>query len=629
MATGLFVLFLPRGQQHQRRKLCVIAIHSFVGSRSRLNLSRRVLSWRARTSEHSQKSDIQNKKQKRRPLLSRQQSTMLVRQSFAVILLCTIAAADSATITTESSQPTIIITPQRVSFQDLLLVANPEYQSGSRQEEEGPHEVFWKALEKDGFVSLTNVFAVSAAESVAIEKENSKEAMMANLHHCAHSVGHSQRFADGSHRWTIAGHSLPGSISNNDETMTMPPQRLHPAMVPGDDDDRPTPNSSDCHAFETTSRVFRQRVDLVAHIVARLLDRGLAQQQGSIRTKTVSAADTDDSYYYESMQELVDQGEHLEHFHSYQKPNTETATATTTSSTKDHNNDPAATNTTTMDWHKDQGLFLLFTPGRFISNGELSRDLYVRSRDDNDDNDDGVIKLVQFSPDDDLVLLLGDGITQLLDGGNNNNQKTKLHVPWHSLSIAAQDDADEARVWYGRMVLPPADVIHEASGLSYGALRQRLNSAHNDNDDDAAVAAMGCSSSSMTTATARQLMSCSSAKELLCWHQCMAIADFGVNETYCNGLNLDLACVDPNNVVWDGMHADASAGYAPRCIALSKATTPTPPVNNATTVVATTNSTESKNSTTDQKQSAASTVGLTNLARLALIAISCMVVGLM
>jgi hypothetical protein len=105
------------------------------------------------------------------------------------------------------------------------------------------------------------------------------------------------------------------------------------------------------------------------------------------------------------------------------------------------------------------------------------------------------------------------------------------------------------------MVRRPAEAMHEASGLSYGILRQRLNSAH----DDAAVAAMGCSSSSKNNHDGPAIDGMLQCRRILVLAPVFGrrVADFGVNETYCNGLNLELACVDPNNVVWDGIHATA------------------------------------------------------------------------
>jgi hypothetical protein len=152
-----------------------------------------------------------------------------------------------------------------------------------------------------------------------------------------------------------------------------------------DTDDGPSDKKtslSSCRSFETASGEFRRLVDHVADLVAQRLDAGFRSRQVPIRitktrttTTTADSADGvasffgdhDDNTFYNSMQELVHQGEHLEHFHSYQKKmmTTETTASTTTTTT-------ATTTTTTMDWHKDQGLFLLFTPGRFSLTGALS-----------------------------------------------------------------------------------------------------------------------------------------------------------------------------------------------------------------------------------------------------------------
>lgn len=377
------------------------------------------------------------------------------------------------------------IIPPRVSFNDLL-VQTEESDSLANTEK------FFKSLKEYGFCSLTDVFPLGEKKSMfqklktCILSSEGKDAVGLHV------------FNDGTQRKTLATHAVYDA----------PSSRFHPPIIPG------VPKSKSCQEFEISSQSFRQGVDQVSQVVALQLDAENSRGSGSVIL----------SDEYTSMQDVVFHGDHLEHFHSYEK-STETDASVT------------------MDWHKDQGLFLLFTPGQLTSQGgTASQDFHVKVK--------GKEHLVHFDESDDLVVLLGDGVGQL---------GIDLEAPWHSVSIKS---GTKDRVWYGRMVLPPADLVHPASGLLYGEIRQLLN--QNKAGD------IGCSSQSIA-ARHLQETECNVAGELLCWHQCMPTNDFGVNETSCAALDLDLACINPQNELWDNKHANKEAGYAPGCIDVATA----------------------------------------------------------
>jgi hypothetical protein len=124
---------------------------------------------------------------------------------------------------------------------------------------------------------------------------------------------------------------------------------------------------------------------------------------------------------YLDIAQTVARGEHLEHFHSYQKK--------TTSQQLQQGSDVAgsveeasSTTTTTIELHTDQGFFIAFTPGLLLPTGgvvdaatddeqaqqllALSKGLYIQ--DSNGNN-----YMVEFTNEDDLVFMMGDGVNQV------------------------------------------------------------------------------------------------------------------------------------------------------------------------------------------------------------------------
>ena len=238
---------------------------------------------------------------------------------------------------------------------------------------------------------------------------------------------------------------------------------------------------------------------------------------------------------------MVENGEHLEHFHSYQ------ATRKT----------PPNDQEETIELHTDQGLFLVFTPGLLVSENEagyLTGGFLIQLQD-------GSLAEVEFSNKDDFVIMLGDGVNQYVNPKLKSGDKPLRATP-HALTMP-QHNKDEARVWYGRMVLPPADAVHPQHNddeMTFGELRQVMIDASiskQDHADDAL--SLGCSS----TMVARQLEETTCEGDtLLCWHRCMSTTEFGVSEEICANQNLSMMCINPRGQLWDNTHGD----FYPGCI---------------------------------------------------------------
>jgi hypothetical protein len=267
------------------------------------------------------------------------------------------------------------------------------------------------------------------------------------------------------------------------------------------------------------------------------------------------------------LQETFQQGEHLEHFHSYKSPTRQQDTVTASIDGTDE----------TIDWHLDQGLALLFTPG--LIQNTPSEGFFIRLPD-------GSEVMVHFEPQDEVVVLLGDGVNQYM----NPILGTSLRPVPHALRMPKMmNNNDAPRIWYGRMVLPPPSAIHPVHQKTFGDLRDALmrasagTSTTKDNHEE--TMALGCSSSSMTARHLNDNITCQEETQFFCWHACFNHTEEASPEA-CASQELDLACVNDARQLWDGAHDPA---FYPGCVDLATAVTFTrsdsvdPASTNATT----------------------------------------------
>ena len=214
---------------------------------------------------------------------------------------------------------------------------------------------------------------------------------MSNLHECIMSMNNGddvpiQQFDDGTIRRSFATSTLPNgmgpqSIKTLDE---------YEKALRGSN----SKLSTSCQHFNDHLASFRSTVDLVT----RKFAERLSVEMGSSLPKPLLSSSSNDGHgNYDNIKEIVEGGTQLEHFHSYQKEGS--------------NIKKNVDETTTIDFHTDQGFFIAFTPGLIISSDtsqdiELSDGFYIQ-----DSNGDKL--LMEFTSDDDLVFMLGDGVNQL------------------------------------------------------------------------------------------------------------------------------------------------------------------------------------------------------------------------
>lgn len=243
----------------------------------------------------------------------------------------------------------------------------------------------------------------------------------------------------------------------------------------------------------------------------------------------------DSTTNYATVTDVLQHGEHLEHFHSYHKE--------------------GESNELTIPVHTDQGLFIAFVPpvnsdtdGNAL--GPLAK-FWIELRDGSK---------VRVPIEDEefqncVFFLLGDGVEQYVNGLLGGGGPALRSCP-HALEMTGVVNAH--RVWYGLMILPPSDAVSPTHGLTYGRLR-RL--AIEDSADEKS-ASMGCSRNLF----ARELAATScDADQLYCWARCMPLFDhYGdpVSADICQDQGYSFFnCTDPSRLVSDGTeHGDFYPG---------------------------------------------------------------------
>eukprot|EP00529_Nitzschia_sp_RCC80_P012445 CAMPEP_0113465690 /NCGR_PEP_ID=MMETSP0014_2-20120614/13876_1 /TAXON_ID=2857 /ORGANISM="Nitzschia sp." /LENGTH=576 /DNA_ID=CAMNT_0000357869 /DNA_START=285 /DNA_END=2015 /DNA_ORIENTATION=+ /assembly_acc=CAM_ASM_000159 len=481
-------------------------------------------------------------------------------------------------------------TPVRVTYDDLVrrAAAAAAAKSSGDADADADADVVWDALKTTGMVSITNVPGLNKKMTLKdFEKcvgvgdddnHNSKEIM-------------THTFDDGTVRQTIATSTVNGGGEASDNS--------------NNDDNNKMEN---CNDFQDSSTGFRSAVQKVTAAVAKVIGQHSSTIDGGGGGGGGGGGDgdstggspplilqdsIDESKTYD-VESIIVEGEHLEHFHAYY--------STSSSSSGDEyetiedkeeeeigEDEDSATTTNTIDWHTDQGIFLLFTPGQYNNKGCHRQDqgatatdgLFVQLGDNQPPRE------VEFDAQvDDLVLMLGDGVYQYVNPYLPEDEEQLTSVS-HALKLGHHDQHShlkssktQKRVWYGRMVLPPPTAIHPRSPSKRTVAEVRMGMIHKDTESlllgcSSAVSKssspLGDSNDHQAVAVARELTDnatiCNEETSAFCWHRCMNYTDYdGVNEAVCGERSLSLGCVNPDGYLWTGKH-DMTFGLG--CVNLS------------------------------------------------------------
>jgi hypothetical protein len=456
----------------------------------------------------------------------------------STLLLASSLPTTVATGSTRSTEEAPVFVPTRISYQDLQNVLEEE------DSDDNNVVLVRKALQNVGLFSITDIPLFGKEKPETLESlpacvnallllQQKEEKFRGN--NAARHV-----FPDGTIRKTIATtgdqHSLL-LLNNNDDASGIP---------------------ESCEPLQQVSGAFRDTVAEVTRTVGMILLRLLNDNHNN--NKASSSAEESlvwnqarDKAY--NIADLVTFGEHLEHFHVYEK------TSTTTRNNKDDDQD---TNKSTLDWHTDQGLMLIFTPGTTIKNGEPSQnDFYIQLAN-------GQAVSVSFDIKDELVVMLGEGIHHYSTSSRNNmmlnpKDENSFRAVLHRLSVRS---GNGERVWYGRMVLPPSDAVHPLHQRTFGDLRQEMMTAHPHEKSFLGCSSNSGSTSSLSLAAYERYLetqditeeeSCNPDTQFFCWHRCMNYTEL-VSPTACEAVTTsdapqEVACHNPDTKeLWPETH---------------------------------------------------------------------------
>ena len=272
--------------------------------------------------------------------------------------------------------------PQRISFESLLNGGRARVGSTANTNNDGKANtnLLLDGLTTDGLISITDIPSF----------KQTKIALMSHLHACIMSTGDApmtQRFDDGTIRRSFATATSPSGVGQ------LPIKTLdeyEEQLLSSGDGGSNKMLSSSCQHFKDHLSSFRSTVDLATREFANRLS---IEMGTSLPTPLLSTTSVDGSpAKYDDIKQVVEGGQHLEHFHSYQKIGGDDGEET-------------------IEFHTDQGFFIAFSPGLIISSEdedgvELSDGFYIQDAN-------GGTMLMEFNLDDDLVFMMGDGVLQL------------------------------------------------------------------------------------------------------------------------------------------------------------------------------------------------------------------------
>lgn len=414
------------------------------------------------------------------------------------------------------------------------------------------------ALSEEGIVSITGIAGFAEL----------KRDTLTWLHACIMDQGdtnHKTIHEDGTIRRTMASITVPG------------PGGAQPFKFANHDNSEDIPAS--CIEFSKKLGSFRLQVDSVIKEFAKRLS---SEMESSLEKPLMETEGG--SYSFSDIYSVVTEGHHLEHFHSYQKLRNESKHSTSSGLRNDRGD--------TIEMHVDQGFFIAFTPGLMVTHKKdnyFEPDLSVPLKESDGfyiETSDGEQIPLHFDARDELIFMMGDGVNQYinpkLDHNPDGTKKKGIRATPHKVVLKSHD-ANVARVWYGRMALPPPLAYHSAEKMTHGEIRSLANKRGAKSEEtDKVHQGIGCSSPD----TMRLLsggddsgtdITCQDDESIYCWARCMSLLDQKISKAKCAEKNLQVQCINPRNQFAPGKkHGD----FYPACSNTTEAVTGYPKLPN-------------------------------------------------
>jgi hypothetical protein len=296
-----------------------------------------------------------------------------------------------------------------------------------------------------------------------------------------------------------------------------------------------------CDKLNTVADPIRKQVGEVTNNLALQIEDALNHLGHIVVFPKASVEDLRQGY---SLSELTSHGEQLDHFHVYNGKSSSGGHAAKT-----------------IDWHTDYGFALAFLPGQVLTEDD-SFSKYTPTQGFFIQLPDGSTKEVSFTQEDDVVILLGDGVHHI-NNAIGDNADIKFRAVPHSFIMPGKED--DLRMWYGRMLLFPLDMVHSTLDKAFGDVKEAMNSDPTYHLNSNSGFALGCSSPEALSPRllADENVTCDD-DQFMCWHACFNHTE-DISPTACESRDLELACVsNVDGSIWDGeVHGKE---YEPACI---------------------------------------------------------------
>mmetsp|Transcript_7160 Transcript_7160/g.8188 ORF Transcript_7160/g.8188 Transcript_7160/m.8188 type:complete len:553 (+) Transcript_7160:112-1770(+) len=244
-------------------------------------------------------------------------------------------------------------------------------------------------------------------------------------------------------------------------------------------------SSAACSSFEKLSLEFRKLVSSVSDLFVDNIDAVAGTNLGDQIMKNRFQSEA-----YESVSEIVKEGEHLEHFHTYQR---------ITFPEKSQY---------TMDMHVDLGLFIAMTPGLFVEGDpDDESGLYIELKN-------GEVVKPNFGNGDVLIFMIGDGFKQWI----NPSLGVSFRATPHAMRMPKEAST---RTWYGRMFLPPKNAFLVPQAQTFRELQADIGTSRH----------AGTACSDGLVISERSLQGCDAETEIYCWTQCRSALSCASDES--------------------------------------------------------------------------------------------------
>jgi len=302
--------------------------------------------------------------------------------------------------------------------------------------------------------------------------------------------------------------------------------------------------SQECATFDLKSAELGALIDVVSSRFAARV---------SSLFKLEHQVETSNGASYENFEQVVENGDHLDHFHSY----------------KINKSTQATTSIETTDFHTDQGLFISFIPALMVSkDGAMSAQepgqFLIKSASGN------VLRTSFADEGNVLVFMMGNGVDQAI----NDKLAPEFPFLWATPHAFVVPEAAEDvwRVWFGRMFFLPVDALHSSSGVAFGEIQSAMQTDIGEENLDSSSLSIGCAGQRV----ARDLSSDSCTEDqIFCWMRCMDYPE-DANPEYCESQGLPVKCASQYNQIWTP--EDGHGDYIPMCTNATASITPAPTI---------------------------------------------------